>query len=249
MNKSERQDKILELINSKGIVQTKEINSLLADVTPMTLNRDLRLLLSAGLIHKVSLGYSSLEYFNKNSKPKIVERILFANEKNKIAKKVTKIIEKNDVIYFSPGTTSKIAVKEISKPCVIYTNSYAVYQVAKENSNVKAVLIGGEDKHNKNIFVGIEAAKTISSLHFNKVFLSIVGISEDGFLLNSNQEESLIESTAAINAQQIAVIADLSKMSAKGNYKFFSLQKCDYLIVNDLKKLKLKFDLPNTKII
>ena len=107
----ERQNKIKEILFKEKRVDVYELSQRFS-VTEVTIRRDLDKLEKEGCLIKIYGGAVLKEDFSKTIEPTVEDETL--KEKQQIGKIASKMIENNEAIYLSPGTTCLEIAKAIN---------------------------------------------------------------------------------------------------------------------------------------
>lgn len=108
-------------------------------------------------------------------------------EKEKICKLASKIIQDQDTIYVDSGSTCALLLKQIvNRKIIIYTTNTQVGSILGDIV-AKVILIVG----NYNGFTSSLTETTLKDLHFDKAFFGISGVNiETGYMTPSIEESS-----------------------------------------------------------
>ena len=110
---SQRFEKIVEMVNERGIVNVKELSQILG-VTETTIRRDSEELERQGKIIKVHGGVKSVNQkviMSNQDEKKMIERTENYDKKDKVCQKAASFIKKGDCIFLDGGTTVAPIVK------------------------------------------------------------------------------------------------------------------------------------------
>ena len=230
MLKDERQNLIVDLVNSEDIIEvsglTKDLN-----VTEMTIRRDLKELEEKGLLKRIHGGakkvrnLSSVEYSNTEKKQKNI------NQKKYISKKISEIIEDDEIIFMGPGTTMEYVSEYIQgKSLTIFTNSLHLFNELIKIDSLGIRLIGGNYRKVTGAFVGSLALESIKNLRFQKAFIGVNGIN-DNHAFTYNEDEGVLQKLILDNASEKFIVADSSKIGIEDFYSFYKLE--DVRVITD----------------
>ena len=158
----ERQNKIVEMVNTEGSVLVKELSELF-DVTEDSIRKDLSLLEKKGLLKKTYGGavknrVNTHELYVSQRKGKNVE------EKKEIARKAFELIEEGDVIFLDISTINIELIKlivEANLKITVVTNMIDVMLSFTAPSDTNLVFIGGKLNKGRDGFIGSYTNKQI----------------------------------------------------------------------------------------
>lgn len=242
MLKDERQNLIVDLVNSEDIIEvsglTKDLN-----VTEMTIRRDLKELEEKGLLKRIHGGakkvrnLSSVEYSNTEKKQKNIK------QKKYISKKISEILEDDEIIFMGPGTTMEyVSEYIIGKHLTIFTNSLYLFNELIKIDSLTVRLIGGKYRKITGAFVGPLAIDMIKDLRFQKAFIGVNGIN-DNQAFTYNEDEGALQKLILDNSSEKFIVADSTKIGKEDFYAFYDIENAnvitdDKISSQDLKALK-----------
>lgn len=241
----ERRNRIVEMIESKGIVQIQELADLF-NISVYTVRRDLSNLESKGLIKKTHGGAIRVE--KTSWLPTLEEGMReAASEKMAIAKKASSCIENGDTIFLMGGTINLMLLQYIkSKRIIVVTNSLDIAKALSQYENIETIILGGRIKNYKGNVLGSRAVYELGNFHFDRSFLPCAGInSKDG--ITTSSIDSADFSRAIINStDENVVVADYRKVGRVTFTKICNVECVRRLITDsgadadELKKISKK---------
>ena len=231
MLKRERLHKIVDMVNSQGIITVNEIINELK-VSDMTVRRDLDELDKAGKIVRIHGGAQSISYSINQELSHTEKQELQIDEKRKIAQLAASYVEDGDTIYLGPGTTIELLAQYlINKRIRIITNNYAVFEILKQSDSADILLTGGDFRRNTGALVGPLTNTNLKRLNFTKAFISANGIHNESICTYSI-EEGEAQEIALNNSRTKYILADHKKLNKDDFYVFYNLHDMDYLITD-----------------
>lgn len=214
MNKKERQQRIIELLQSREEVYVSTICNKFK-VVPMTVRRDLSELEKEGILIRTHGGAILKEKRIYDSQQPFTKRIkVHRDSKEKLALRALDYIKANDRICILSGSTMEILCQEIPEdlPLTIVTNSINAAHHFAFYRNVNLIVAGGQLRANSFALVGSLTRETLAKTHIDKAFLGVNGVDEEGNIYSSSVVEcDLIEELCQTDAQ-LFVLADESKL-------------------------------------
>jgi len=232
MLKRERMFKILEMINSQGIVTVNEIMENMK-VSDMTVRRDLDELEKAGKVIRFHGGAQSITHsialeLSHQEKSKIE-----IEKKERIAKVATSHIKEGETIFLGPGTTIEaLANQLLHKPIRVVTTNYSAFEALRNSNVIDLILIGGEYRKKTGTFVGPITNHHLINLKFTKAFISANGIYNDA-VSTSSIEEGEYQRIVLNNSRTKYLLADSTKLNKEDFYTFYNLSHLDYLMTDE----------------
>lgn len=232
MFNEERKQKILQLLSQKERVFVidlcEEFNT-----TAVTIRKDLDQLEQEGQLRRVHGG----AIINKSLYPGLAlpeKQKLNQKEKELIAAKAVKMINKGDVIIIDSGsTTHQLAklVKELSGITVI-TNGINI-AVELMNSDIEVILTGGVLDKKSSTLYGPLTEETLQHLAADKLFQGVDGIDlQIGYTTPSIQEAQTSRLMMKISGQNI-VLADSTKFGRRSLSIIGKLTDVDAIITDE----------------
>lgn len=228
----ERQKRILELLSQNGSVSVSKLSAEFS-ITEETVRRDLeklekqeQLLRTHGGAVPIDSGAYELSLEKrKNTNTDI---------KVKLAKIAAEQVFPGDTIFLDASTTTFFMARELKKMknITIVTNSIRVINELSSQSDIKVIAVGGQVSNNQS-FVGSMAENTIEENYFaNKMFFSSKGLTLDGGVLESNEQECAIKQKMLKNSGNVFYMCDKSKIGRIGFAKLAAFEKVDYIITD-----------------
>lgn len=233
---AEREAKILDLLQQRGIVTTNEICGHLG-VSPATVRRDFTAMSEKGLIIRFR-GCAQL-ISNADQSPVFHSSTIAGvtdEEKAKIAKLASSFVEQGDCIFIGAGKTCNFFanyIRNIGHLTVVTTNITAVIELVS-CPNISLVLLGGDVRAGTNfietISLNSEIEKDLGSLYFDKAFITVDGIELDcGYTVKNRMQIPLY--TQLRNASRdFYVFADSDKFGRHAFIPVFDIGQIDNII-------------------
>ena len=181
---SERFEKIVQMVNEKGIANTKELAQIL-NVTETTIRRDTEFLEKQGKIIRVHGGAKSINQktvMSNQDEKDMKDRTENYEKKDEVCKKVASFIKNGDCIFLDGGTTVAPIVKYLKgKNVKIVTNSMLVVK-AFNDSDSELFVIGGKYIKEYDMSVGSIALNNLSNFNFDYAILGCARKKQWGWL-------------------------------------------------------------------
>lgn len=230
---AERHNYILEQLRKKQHVKVAEIAEEL-DVTTVTIRKDLKILEERNLLFRTHGSAMPINPYVPDMSVQIKGK-LRNEEKRKIAIEAAKLIEENDSIIISAGSTNYKFAEQI-KPKIhlnVVTPSLPVSILLNEQSDISIIQLGG-NLYKKSLSVrGEYAGMAFDDFTCSKLFLGVDGIDKDHGITNSNIEEALLSKKMIEASSKIIILADSTKFGKRGFGKICSLERVDIIITDN----------------
>jgi len=227
---SERQEKVFQLLASRGIVTIPE---LMAEykVSIETVRRDLAALEKQGKIEKV---YGGARVRQMPGEPEMESRMTGRlPQKQAIGKKCSEYINDGDCIFIDSGSTAYNVSKYISnkKKLTVITNSIPVVNELME-TEFEIIVIGGRVRHEERSVVTYEHIFDFSQLNIQKSFIGAGGITVENGISDYNMQEAVTRKMILERSRDIYVVADSSKFGKDVTINVVPISKIDYIITD-----------------
>ena len=233
--KKERIEEIAELMDKRGKLTLKQLDSFFPDVSQMTLRRDLLQLEQAGRIIRVRGGAMSVKEVQKvSSEPYTKKTAMHTDEKIKIAQKAAGLIEENCSLFIDGGTTAMCLAKEIPDINVhVFTNGLAVAIELAQKKNLDVNVLGGQVMKDNLSTASPVARAYFENTNFELAIISASAFTpENGFSCGSMVEADLLK-MARKKAKSLYMMLDSSKIGKIMPHTFARLDDIDVLITDD----------------
>ncbi len=228
----ERQKRIMESLSRDGSVLVSKL-SLELGVTEETIRRDLEKLEKQENLRRthggaVPIDETTYELSLEKRKSTNVEA------KMRLAKAAAERVVSGDTIFLDASTTTFFMAKELKglKNITVITNSIRVLNELSGFEGIKVIAVGGVVSKNQS-FVGNLAEQSLQDNYFaNKMFFSSKGITAEGGILESNEEECGIKQRMLNNSTKKYYICDKTKVGRIGFVKLAEFSTIDCLITD-----------------
>ncbi len=248
MAKSDRRERILEILSERRRVSAREISRLCYS-SYSSVRRDLAELEAEGLILR-SYGSAELTDTASYLVPYPVRINKSYDEKCLIAKKASALIKDGDTLFIDASSTSSVFAREISrlKGITVFTNNVEIMSMATR-FNFDVVSSGGIQSYpNRYALSGHIAEASLSSIHADWAVFSARSLTDGGLIYDVNQNEIAVRSIMLNGADKKMFLCDSSKFGSISTYLQCSLSFVDYL-VTDSSADEYKEAFPNLTVI
>ncbi|MCL6457552.1 MAG: DeoR/GlpR family DNA-binding transcription regulator [Gorillibacterium sp.] len=234
----ERLIRIVEMVNQSGKVTVAELSSALG-VSPVTIRRDLERLEDEKLLCRTHGGALSLEkgiLDSAREKSFSEKDEAYAGEKDRIAEAAARLVEDEDAILLTPGTTNMRLISKLigKKDLTIVTNASNIAMRAAGEPGWNVILTGGKIRPKSFALVGPLAENSLSGIRVDKLFLGVDGIDFKEGLTTPNLEEASVNRKMISMARQVIVVADRSKFGRVMFAHIADLTEVDIVVSDNL---------------
>ncbi|WP_077296416.1 DeoR/GlpR family DNA-binding transcription regulator [Virgibacillus pantothenticus] len=239
MLKEERQNKILEIIQTEGKATATALSKRL-NVSEDTIRRDLREMDDNGWINRVHGGA-----LPNNSGPLLFSdrHEEFLEEKMQLAKQGMKLIKDGHVLIIDGSTTNLQLVKAMphNLRVTVITNSPVISIELSDHPLIKVIMLGGEFFKESLVNIGIPLIRALKNMKADLCFLGVHSFHSDFGMSVPHFEESLVKQQMLESANRTAILLTKSKLNTVSNYSIGDLSHVDYLIIDrDIASQSLK---------
>ncbi|PTT00155.1 DeoR/GlpR transcriptional regulator [Pedobacter sp. HMWF019] len=231
MSFQERKKKILNILEEFDQLSVSEISEKTA-VSPATVRRDLKDLDAQGLLQRTHGGAIKLEtqkFTGFHQKKNVSE-----SKKQFIAKLAAEHVKPGDTLFMDCGSTvfAMCSYLKKTKPLKIITNSLPIVAELMTCPEISLNLIGGELDQARRAVHGQMALEHINHYHAPKAFIGTDGFSIKKGLTSNTELEASITKAFCINADQVYLLCDASKIESNAYVQSASLSQIKYLITD-----------------
>ena len=228
----ERRKAILEKIKNDGNATVSDLSAQF-EVTEETVRRDLQELEKRGLVLRIHGGAVPFDEGLPDLSADVRETVNTEGKKA-IAKEAARYIKSGDTIFLDASTTVMFLAREIKNltDITIITNSLRVINELSLCEGIKLICTGGTFYENNKSFVGISAQNTIKEFYAEKCFVSCAGVTPDGGMLDSREEEGILKKLMFQNSNSVILLCDKTKIGRIRTYKIAPLSRADMIITD-----------------
>jgi DeoR family glycerol-3-phosphate regulon repressor len=229
---NKRQQDIINLARKEGFVTVEHLSEYFK-VTQQTIRRDLGYLSENLYLARTYGGaffQSGISNFNYTARETIAQE-----DKQEIAKVVSKIVPDNASIILNIGTTTEQVAKTLlasHKGLKIITNNINIVNLASHSNDCEVWVTGGKVRTGDNAVVGKIASDFISQFKIDYAIVGVSAIDEDGSLLDFDHDEVLVSKSIFENCRNLILVADGIKFDRKAPFLIGNLSQVDIFVTN-----------------
>lgn len=231
MSADERRQHVIEFLARKGFVGLAALVQELG-VSESTIRRDLVQLEEEGIIRRthggavfVSDRFSVLSFAARESTAQ--------QEKDAIGKSAAALIEDGETVMLDGGTTTfQVARHLAGRRLQVVTNSLPIANLLGSNAEMEVVLVGGYIYPRTGVALGPMTTQMLASMHANKAFLSLAGMTEAG-LFNHNVLMVEAERQMMKAADEVIIVADHTKFGRRALAQLGTWDDVDRVVSDD----------------
>lgn len=232
---AERHKYILDKLDKFGFIRIADVADELK-VTKVTIRRDVKILEDRGLLYKVH-GSARLANPHIADRDLMTKSSLNREAKRRIAERAVELIEDNDSIMISAGSTMYALAEVIhdtipSKSLNVVTPFLKVAALLNEGENIKVEQLGGNVYKKSFATLGENASQMLANMVCSKFFLGVDGIDPDFGITTSTIEEAQLSQKMMERSSKTVVLADSSKFGQHGFGRIANLEDVDIIITD-----------------
>ena len=232
----ERQNAILNAVESKGAVTVTELVELL-NTSESTVRRDLTTLDKQGRLQKVHGGATAIENeFVSGEYDVHTKSQLCIEEKNAIARYAATTIQDDDFVYIDAGTSTETLIGYIASTKATFVTNGIVHAKKLVARGLKTYVVGGLVKPVTEAIVGADGVNSMRKFNFTKAFLGTNGIHMDYGYTTVDMEEAVMKMEAVNRSYVSYILADHTKFDKVTAVTFAPLDKCCIITDTVVKK-------------
>lgn len=219
-----RQEKIIELLESRELIRIEELQKLIPEVSISTLRRDLKELEGLNKVQMLSGGAVKI-CSSVSELPMSTKASLQTKEKQYIAELAVREVVAGDTIYLDSGSTCTALLKELLKLNIrIITTNTDVLRLTGD-FEAEITILGGTYDPKISSLSGPLTEANIQKYIFDKAFLGANGIDLAFGVTTPNLVEAIKKKTVIDHAKKVFLLCDSSKFHKTSAVKSFELNE------------------------
>ena len=232
----ERRRRIVRLVREAGSVTVSRLESEFG-ISPMTARRDLIALEEEGWVRRIHGGAVLPEFAgHEDSFWYRLEEEVAAKER--LAGAAMGLLEPGDSVFLDCSTTTYYLARRILSEgprVTLLTNSVPVMELVMKNGAPRTDIIGvgGLMRMLTLSFVGPHAVRAISAHSADKSFISVKGVTRDGYLTDPDPMETEVKRAMVEHSEEPVLLMDGSKFERRGLNVITHASKLSQALVAD----------------
>jgi DeoR/GlpR family transcriptional regulator of sugar metabolism len=221
----------LELLQERGEVTVGELSEG-AEVSEMTIRRDLEALERAGALRRVHGG--AISAVSRSYEPPFALRAGREPEaKQRIGRLAATLLSQGDTATIDVGSTALELARALrdAERLTVLTPSLRVANELADNAQIRLIVTGGAARPGELSLVGDVAERTFEDLHADVVFLGVGGVDKIG-LTEFNLDDTRVKRAALRSARRCVVLADATKLGRVAFARVCPLERVDVLVTD-----------------
>ena len=233
MIKERRMGIIVSELKEKGIVTVDEL-AVKINSSRSTIRRDIEELEMKQALKRIRGGAVGVASgATAHEPPYTVRKDMFLEEKTRIAKAASGLVNSNETLLLSSGTTIHQFAKtlnEIKSPLYIATNDLMIAMDLAFYQNIELIVLGGSLRYNHFSLNGFFAENAIMQIHADKAFLGVDAIDFNIGMMNFSVEEIQAKKLMIQASKELIILCDHSKFEKIAFVNICAFQDVDLLI-------------------
>ena len=229
--KENRRKQMGELIAQRRHMTMQELRDYF-DVSMNTIRADVSYLVDTGAVQKV---YGGVQAVDQRQAPLFASRVMqHTLQKQRIAARARQLIDDGDIIFVDAGTTTMYLLDNLDPHMhiTIVTANLSVIQKAHDYENIELIVLPGTINRRTNSISGVGVLEFLSRYQFNKAFMGVTNVSEDGRLNTSTYIEYEIKRNALLQSREAYLLVDSAKFGAMGLMAYGKLENMSAIITD-----------------
>ena len=211
MFQAERQERILEYINTNKKVRTKELSRIF-NTSMVTIRADLNDLDEKGMIIKAHGGAMAISDRLNLEIPSQSKSRHNLDAKRAIARQAADLVKENDVVILDAGSTTLEIAKLIkNKAITVITNDLKIGVTLAPSGSVTLIMTGGTVEPMVYTLCGMETVEFLRGIKANKMFLGCDAVDPRKGVSNRTLLEVGVKKAMIQASEQVIAVADGSK--------------------------------------
>jgi DeoR/GlpR family transcriptional regulator of sugar metabolism len=231
MSISERQKKILEILNDRHFITVKELATI-TYTSASSVRRDLTIMQNSGIVKRLHGGVTLPDTTNgvASFHDRMQKNI---NEKRIIAKKASALLTDGQSIILDGSSSAYFTLPYIAKlnSATVFTNNITTALKSIE-LGIDTHCLGGSSINGSPVLSGTETYKSLADISADILFFSSQGVDDNGIISDSTEEENYVTSLMLKAAKKKVFLCDSTKFGKSYLYKLTDTDSIDECIFN-----------------
>lgn len=232
LSRTERMDRVLELLETRDIVQVSELSEEFS-VSEVTVRQDLAELARQGLVARVRGGVRALQQSQAELAFDVRLR-LQADRKRAIARAGAAMVGDGEAVALDSSTTAYYLALELrgKRELVVVTNGLLIAAALADAPGITVLLTGGVLRLQAMSLVGDLGADVLRATRISKGFLGARGLSLERGLMDLNPDEVRIKQEMAAACDRVVGIFDGTKWHRSALLSFVPADGVDAIVTD-----------------
>lgn len=232
-----RQEQLLAELKSRNKMEIAEIADFL-NVSFSTARRVSLDLVASGKAVRIYKGIQIINSFEEHSYSYVASSTENVEEKKRIGAYAATLVDSNDVLFLSAGTTLFYFAVELAKRIEagqiknVFCFTSSTIQAEILGQCTKVVLVSGEYRARRKDTAGFLTAQILQKVHFKKAFLGVDGIDIQTGLMATDLETAHMDHITSQRSDAVYILAAHDKFERNSLISFDKLSS-QHTIITD----------------
>lgn len=233
MIKEQRIGILMEELSRNGVISIDELGEKM-NVSYSTIRRDIEELEAQNSLKRIRGGAVSNKLATSYEPPFLARQDMFLDEKRKIAKAARSLINPNETLILSGGTTIHEFAKTLGdvSPLYVATNDLMSAIELSHFNNVDLIVLGGKARNNHFSLNGYFTENMISQIHADKAFIGVDAVDFNTGFMHFSIEEVSASKLMIKASREVIVLCDHSKFNKVAFVNICNFEDVDLLITD-----------------
>ena len=227
---------ILKRLNESAVVDYKSI-ALELGVSEATVRRDFEKLEAQGKLRRVQSGAMRPDGSESDFDVELSIRAkhnINHEEKMAVARAAAEEVQPGECIFLDMGTSIAPMISVLfSKPIRIVTCNNVVLQRVTPDTKAEVFSLGGRVVPRDQMIVGPMTESNLEQFGFNRAFIGCIGLNPANNIVYATDMECVrLKQVAMKNAEHSYLLADSSKLSKVGLFRFAGVDLFEKVYIN-----------------
>lgn len=232
---AERRRRILEHVRLRGHASFRDLADVVGS-SESTVRRDLRMMVSEGLLEPTRGGVSQLDAGTDAAGGEVLPTGIdpVAAERAAIAARAAELVQPGSAVLLGPGRSTFELARCLTSvgPLTVVTNSVPVTTALLGAEQIDLVMVGGTLRRSIRAFVGPLTEQSLQGLRGAQVFISGEGVTVDRGLTTPNVFAAATDMALVAAASRVVVLADHTKLGRETMCQTVPTERIDVLVTD-----------------
>ncbi len=230
---TERRERVLAQLRHDGRVEVSALAREL-DVSEDTVRRDLRALAAAGHLQKTHGGAVTLDPARMSWSTR---EHVSVEAKRAIGAAAAQLVRPDQTIVLDAGSTvlslaHALLIARQVRPLTVVTNSLDVAVALDPDPDVTVHVTGGEWDRHSRFLIGPAAVAGVNRYRADWAFLGTCALDPEAGATSVDARDAAVKTAMADSAQQVAVLADRTKLNTTSTHRVLAPGAIDVLVTD-----------------
>jgi DeoR family transcriptional regulator of aga operon len=232
-----RYQAILDVLHKTGSVSVDDLSAQL-EVTVVTIRRDLDALERDGLLHRTHGGAMPIQplFYEpfRHDRSFMIQVEKQADEKRRIGYAAAALIEQDETIAVTPGTTAAAVVRALpmNYNLTVVTNTANVVMELSKRKDLKVFVTGGTLHGEWFSMVGPHALRSLDNMLIHTLFIGADGLDPEWGATSFDQEEAEMIRTMCERARRHIAVVDSTKLGKAANWRICNASSLQTIVTD-----------------